>query len=45
MLFIFIICVATDQKYSKIPNFVQPFYIGFSLLAMGIAYGANSGYG
>lgn len=45
MLFIFIICVATDQKYTKIPSFVQPFYIGFSLLAMGIAYGANSGYG
>ena len=45
MIFIFVICVATDDKHYKIPHFLQPIYVGFALLAMGIAYGANSGYG
>jgi len=40
-----IICVTTDQKYSKVPAFLQPFYIGFALLAIGTAMGGNSGYG
>lgn len=40
-----IICVTTDYKYSKIPTFLQPFYIGFGLLAIGIAMGGNCGYG
>lgn len=39
-----VICVATDKKFSNIPKFLQPIYIGFTLLAIGIAYGANSGY-
>ena len=39
-----VICVATDKQFSKIPSFLQPLYIGFTLLAIGIAYGANSGY-
>lgn len=40
-----IICVTTDKKYSKVPEFLQPFYIGFALLAIGIAMGGNAGYG
>jgi len=43
-LFIFVICVVTERR-NGIPFYMQPLYIGFSLLAMGIAYGANSGYG
>lgn len=44
MIFMLVICVATDKKFSKIPKYLQPLYIGFALLALGIAYGANSGY-
>ena len=39
-----VICVTTNKKYSKVPNHLQPFYIGFTLLAMGVAYGSNGGY-
>ena len=39
-----VICVTTNKKYSKVPNHLQPFYIGFTLLAMGVAYGSNRGY-
>jgi glycerol uptake facilitator-like aquaporin len=39
-----VICVTTDKRYSKIPAFLQPLFIGFALLAIGISYGANSGY-
>ena len=39
-----VICVTTDKQFSKIPSFLQPLYIGFALLAIGIAYGANCGY-
>lgn len=44
MIFMLIICVVTDKSYTKTPKFMQPLYIGFALLAMGIGYGANSGY-
>jgi glycerol uptake facilitator-like aquaporin len=44
MIFMLVICVVTDKKYSNVPNFLQPFYIGFALLAMGVAYGSNGGY-
>ena len=40
-----IICVVTDNQYSHVPNFLQPFYIGFALLAIGLAMGGNGGYG
>jgi glycerol uptake facilitator-like aquaporin len=39
-----VICVVTNPKYSKVPSFLQPFYIGFTLLAVGVAYGSNGGY-
>ncbi|EFX88619.1 hypothetical protein DAPPUDRAFT_304698 [Daphnia pulex] len=44
MIFMLVICVTTDKRYSKIPAFLQPLFIGFALLAIGISYGANSGY-
>ncbi|KAI9557849.1 hypothetical protein GHT06_014599 [Daphnia sinensis] len=44
MIFMLIICVVTNAKYSKVPSFLQPLYIGFTLLAMGVAYGSNGGY-
>ncbi|XP_057373219.1 aquaporin-3-like [Daphnia carinata] len=44
MIFMLIICVVTNSKYSKVPNFLQPLYIGFTLLAIGVAYGSNGGY-
>ena len=39
-----VICVVTDKRYSFVPNFLQPLYIGFALLAIGVAYGSNGGY-
>ena len=44
-IFVLVICVTTDRKFSKIPVFLQPFYIGFSLLGIGVSFGANCGYG
>nr|AXE28378.1 aquaporin [Daphnia tibetana] len=44
MIFMLVICVVTNSKYSKVPTFLQPLYIGLSLLAMGVAYGSNGGY-
>ncbi|XP_057370999.1 aquaporin-9-like isoform X2 [Daphnia carinata] len=44
MIFMLVICATTDKRYSKVPAFLQPFYIGFGLLSMGLSYGANSGY-
>lgn len=44
MIFMLIICVVTNSRYSKVPNFLQPLYIGFTLLAIGVAYGSNGGY-
>ena len=43
-IFMLIICVTTDQKFSKIPVFLQPFYIGFALLAIGSSMGGDYGY-
>ena len=45
MVFMLAICVVTDGRYSKIPSYMQPLYVGFAMLSIGIAYGANSGYG
>ena len=39
-----VICVTTDKTYSGVPRFLQPMYIGFTLLAIGVAYGSNGGY-
>ncbi len=36
-----IICVTTDSKF---PVFLQPFYIGFTLLAIGSSMGGDYGY-
>ena len=44
-IFMLIICIVTDYKFSKVPPALQPFYIGFALLAMGIAMGGDCGYG
>jgi len=44
MIFMLVICVVTDKRYSNVPNFLQPLYIGFALLAIGVAYGSNGGY-
>ncbi|XP_046446413.1 aquaporin-10-like [Daphnia pulex] len=44
MIFMLVICVVTDKRYSNVPNFLQPLYIGFTLLAIGVAYGSNGGY-
>lgn len=44
MIFMLVICVVTDKRYSSVPNFLQPLYIGFTLLAIGVAYGSNGGY-
>ena len=39
-----VICAVTNPKYSKVPSSLQPIYIGFTLLAVGVAYGSNGGY-
>ncbi|XP_057373613.1 aquaporin-9-like [Daphnia carinata] len=44
MIFTLVICVVTDKRYSNVPNFLQPLYVGFTLLAIGVAYGSNGGY-
>jgi glycerol uptake facilitator-like aquaporin len=44
MIFMIVICVTTNAKYSNVPSFLQPIYIGFTLLACGISYGSNGGY-
>lgn len=44
MIFMLVICVTTDKRYSKVPGHLQPLYIGFTLLAIGVAYGSNGGY-
>ena len=44
MIFVVVICVTTNAKYSNVPSFLQPIYIGFTLLACGISYGSNGGY-
>lgn len=44
-VFMLIICVVGDKRYTKIPAQLQPFYIGFAMLAIGVSYGTNAGYG
>lgn len=39
-----VICVVTNPKHLKVPSYLQPIYIGFTLLAVGVAYGSNGGY-
>lgn len=34
----------TDKNTSEVPKYLQPVFIGFTLLAVGVSYGANSGY-
>lgn len=43
-IFMIVICSVTNPKYSKVPSSLQPLYIGFTLLAVGVAYGSNGGY-
>lgn len=43
-IFMLVICVVTDSKHSNVPSYLQPLYIGFTLLAVGVAYGSNGGY-
>ncbi|KAK4018894.1 hypothetical protein OUZ56_000933 [Daphnia magna] len=43
VVFMLVIRVVTDRQ-SKVPSFLQPLYIGFTLLAIGVSYGSNGGY-
>ncbi|XP_057370629.1 aquaporin-9-like [Daphnia carinata] len=43
VIFMLVIRVVT-AKQSKVPSFLQPLYIGFTLLAIGLSYGSNGGY-
>ncbi|XP_057370632.1 aquaporin-3-like [Daphnia carinata] len=43
-IFMLVICVVTNPKHLKVPSYLQPLYIGFTLLAVGVAYGSNGGY-
>ena len=43
-LLLLAICAITDRRNNKIPDGLVPMYIGFVIVAIGIAYGANCGY-
>lgn len=44
MVLMLVICAVTNSRYMKVPEFLQPFCIGFTLLAVGVSYGSTGGY-
>ncbi|XP_046450402.1 aquaporin-7-like isoform X2 [Daphnia pulex] len=44
MLLLLCICAITDKKNTQIPSALVPMYVGFTILGIGVCFGANCGY-
>ena len=44
MLLLVCVCAITDKKNTQVPSGLVPMYVGFTILGIGICFGANCGY-
>ena len=44
MLLLVCVCAITDKKNTQVPSYLAPMYVGFTILGIGISFGANCGY-
>lgn len=44
MLLLLCVCAITDKKNTQVPTYLVPMYVGFTILGIGICFGANCGY-
>ena len=44
MLLLLCVCAITDKKNTQVPSSLVPMYVGFTILGIGVCFGANCGY-
>lgn len=44
MLLLLCVCAITDKKNTQVPSSLVPLYVGFTILGIGVCFGANCGY-